>query len=243
MDAEIRKEEYVMLVAVNVIIESLGFLPCLIETSLLIFPALIVTFPVLSDDVVFSSIVATTEISPAEPLAGSIEIQLSFEDAVQDTLVVNAMWIVFLLYVISLESVPPFNSNIASCGVLPSSLGLEQESRTINNPEIKNNNPCFIVIVLQNKADRFQTQQWGKKSRNLSIKREPLDGASSNKHPAYMFGATNGVETFQNGLSICSKRMSRLSLKDELPFALGISRPSSSTKIGKSSEINEYTLI
>ena len=36
-----------------------------------------------------------------------------------------------------------------------------------------------------------------------------------------MFGATNDVETFQTGLSIGSKRMSRFSLKDELPFALG----------------------
>lgn len=148
-----------MLVAVNVIIESLGFLPCLIETSLLIFPALIVTFPVLSEDVVFSSIVATTEISPAEPLAGSMDIQLSFEDAVQDIFVVNAMWIVFFWYVISLDSVPPFNSNLTSCGVIPSSLGLEQENRTVKSPEIIINNPCFIVVVLQNKADRFQTQQ------------------------------------------------------------------------------------
>ena len=35
-----------------------------------------------------------------------------------------------------------------------------------------------------------------KKGRNLSILREPLDGASSNRLPAYMFGTKSGVETY-----------------------------------------------
>ena len=70
------------------------------------------------------------------------------------------------------------------------------------------------------------------KGRNLSILRESLDGASSNRLPAYMFGTTNGVETYQTGTSICSKKLSRLSLNDELTlFALGISLPSSITNI------------
>ncbi len=46
-----------------------------------------------------------------------------------------------------------------------------------------------------------------KKGRNLSIKREPLDGAYSNRHPAYMHDTTNGVETYQTGLSICCKKI------------------------------------
>ena len=60
-----------------------------------------------------------------------------------------------------------------------------------------------------------------KKGRNLSIKREPLDGAYSNRHPAYMRDTTNGVETYQTGLSICCKKLSRFSLLDELPFCPG----------------------
>ena len=83
---------------------------------------------------------------------------------------------------------------------------------------------CMVLLALV-------YLHYTKKGRNLSILREPLDGASSNRLPAYMFGATNGVETYQTGTSICSKKLSRFSLKDELPFALGISLPSSTTKI------------
>ena len=71
-----------------------------------------------------------------------------------------------------------------------------------------------------------------KKGRNLSIKREPLDGAYSNRHPAYMHDTTNGVETYQTRLSICCKKLSRFSLLDELPFTPGIFPPGSTTKIG-----------
>ena len=58
-------------------------------------------------------------------------------------------------------------------------------------------------------ADGFQNQLlFSKKGRNLPIIREPLDGASSNRHiPAYMFDANNDIETYQAGLSIRSLKI------------------------------------
>ena len=71
-----------------------------------------------------------------------------------------------------------------------------------------------------------------KKGRNLSIKREPLDGAYSNRHPAYMRDTTNGVETYQTGLSICSKNCPDFLVKMNYLSAPGIFPPGSTTKIG-----------
>ena len=72
-----------------------------------------------------------------------------------------------------------------------------------------------------------------KKGRNLSIKREPLDGAYSNRHPAYMRDTTNGVETYQSGLSICCKKnCPDFLLSMNYLSAPGIFPPGSTTKIG-----------
>ena len=43
-------------------------------------------------------------------------------------------------------------------------------------------------------------------------------------------------------LSICRKKLSRFSIKDELPFTLGITRPSGTTKIEKISRLTNKVL-
>ena len=89
-----------------------------------------------------------------------------------------------------------------------------------------------LVDCLSKAADRFQIQQVpNKKGRNLSILQGPLDGAKSNRHPAYMHDATNGVETYQTGLSICSKNCPDFLVKMNYLSAPGIFPPGSTTKI------------
>jgi len=72
-----------------------------------------------------------------------------------------------------------------------------------------------------------------KKAGTLSILIGPLDGAYSNRHSCLYAQCHKALIHTKLELSICCKKLSRFPIKDELPFALGISRPSGTTKIGK----------
>ena len=91
----------------------------------------------------------------------------------------------------------------------------------------------WVIVPIDSRPSKYSI----KKAGTLSIKREPLDGAYTNRHsclyarPPWMVSRHIKPES-----SIWCKKLSRFSLLDELPFTLGITPPSSTTKIRKNAK-------